>query len=73
MFMPRIFWIFGNCFIHLPDYVDIHNRVNTSLEFPELFSICGSYQAEITQVIRAFLYVKNSLYSCIYLSFFLIF
>ena len=74
MFMPRIsVLIFGNCLIHLPDYVDIHNRINASVEFPELLLICDSYQAEITQVVRVFLHVKNSLHSCIYLSFFLIF
>ena len=52
MFIPRIcgcsviVWL-----IQLCEYLDIHF----------LFSICGSYQAEITQFIR-----KNPLYSCIY-------
>ena len=47
--------------------------INPSLEIPELFSICGSYRAEITRVIRSilFLHVRNSIHSaCIYFSFF---
>ena len=40
-------------------------------EIFQFFSLGGSYQAKISQVIRrGFLYVKNSLHSCIYLSFF---
>ena len=45
---------------------------NASREIFQFFSFCCSCQAKITSQ-EFFLYVRNSLHSCIYLSFFLIF
>ena len=48
----------------------VYITFNVWREIFQFFSLGGSYQAKILQVIRGgFLYVKNSLHSCIYLSF----
>ena len=59
--------------LQLSEHVDITVSLitcNAKREISEFFSLCDSYQAKITQVIRsflAFLNVRNYLHSCIYL------
>ena len=74
MFIPRIWWFYGNCFVNYNSVNMLILPLNASREIFQFFPLCCSYQAKISQVIRSlFFYVRNSLHSCIYLSFFLIF
>jgi len=54
--------------IQLSEYVDI--PTNASREISDLFSLCGPINPKSLRASGAFLYVINSLHSCIYLAFF---
>ena len=52
-FIRTIFCLFGNCLVQY-NSLNISGHSLPFWKIPEFFSICGSYQAEITQVIRSF-------------------